>query len=707
MNKKLLYSMVLALGTAAFSSCDLDEYNPSALDPDMTVNTYEVWKGMQTTCYSTLNDQLYTASDWIYVSEGGTDLWMPKSNGTGYQQVLAYEKMTPSYNSYQKLWKQCYAMITTCNTVINEAENVVGGNEADKKVIVAESRTLRALYYSILVTHFGPVTLTTTSNASLTGNVELYPVRSSEKDIYDFIINDLKLAIPDLGVKPFENNYARFTKKSAIGLLARVYAQRAGLGQSKYGDAQQYWQLCAETAEDLINNASNYGAVLYDDIADMWADANNRTNKEALMVAAGPDANNSNWAYLAKANKLSAYTAGGFYSEFFNSNHRPSDKGYFYGRLNSQNWQPTKYLMYCFNPEWDRRWEYTWQYAWGEWSMAQCEWVPYSAGQVEVTLGTCRKYGIGDTLSVANGEKDAVAFKLYPYADCDGIQSSTDAGNQFPAKIWPKGEHRGRVAKLLTVAPSGDKINTSDGDINYSGSTKAYAIPYPVEQDDDRLNTVFVHERPTDEYKAKCRHAVICLADLYDENDLLYGGTAQGSAAGNPPNIGNGTTSAAAAPGLIKFNWSFNGCFVASNLQIKTGDMYIMRMAEIYLLAAEAEQMLGNGTKAAQYVNTLRKRSARPGTESMWQVTSVSEDDIMDEYARELCGEFTRWALLKRHNAFETRLAKYNKRAGSSFRKEYYNRPVSQDFLNTILNAEEYGDNGYGATSKSGIEGIK
>lgn len=99
------------------------------------------------------------------------------------------------------------------------------------------------------------------------------------------------------------------------------------------------------------------------DIADMWADANNRTNKEALMIAAGPDASSTAWQYIGKGNKLSAYSCGGSYSEFFNSNHKPGDKGYFYGRLNSQNWMPSKYLLYCFNPEWDKRWEYSFQYA--------------------------------------------------------------------------------------------------------------------------------------------------------------------------------------------------------------------------------------------------------------------------------------------------------------------------------------------------------
>ena len=247
-------------------------------------------------------------------------------------------------------------MIANCNTVINESTSIVDGasSQDDIKVLVAETKVLRAFYNFLLVSNFGPVTLNMNSATGFTGTIDLNPVRSSEKDFYDQIIKDLKEAEPDLGVEPYENNRARVTKKTAIGLLARVYAQRAGLG-NKYGDGDQYWKLAAETAENLINNAASYNAHLYTDIADMWADANNRTNREALFIAAGADANGEAWSLTTKRNKLFAYSCGGVYQDLFNQN--PTKKGthYFYGRINAQTFVPSKYLMYCFNPKWDRR----------------------------------------------------------------------------------------------------------------------------------------------------------------------------------------------------------------------------------------------------------------------------------------------------------------------------------------------------------------
>lgn len=683
-----------------FTSCELSEYNPSA--GDSSIKSYDIWKGLQAYSYSALYDQLYSASDWMMVSEGGTDLWMAPGNSDSYQQILNYESLTTDYNSTKKVWQQAYSMTTNCNTVINMAESLIDGNQDEIDLLVAESKALRAFYNYIIVLNFGPVTLNLESSPSETGNTNVTPKRTSEKDFYDQIIKDLKEAIPVLGVEPYAGNRARMTKKAAMGILARVYAQRAGLGDSKthdYNDGEVYWKLAAETAEELINNSGAYGAYLYTDIADMWADANNRNNKEALFTAVGgdPTGDAQAFAQAAKTNKLLVYSAGAAYDDFFNKNHKPSDKqSYFYGRCNSQSWTPSKYLLYCFNPEWDRRWEYSFIYGWSDFSMAAAGWVKYSGGQVKITQAMCDRYGI---------DPSHVGETIYPYVDCAANQVAVSAaGNQYTASIWPKGETSGDVNKLLKVAPSAAQMNQS----GYAATTKAYAIPYPIEADDNRFNTVFVHEKPSDAEKAKSPYVVVTLSDLFGSNGLPYGNTSKGSDAGNPPAIGDGTTSAKVSPSFHKFNWSYDGVFMGGNLQIKNGDMYIIRMAEMYLIAAEARQKLGEDSKALGYLNTLRQRAARPGaSENTWKLNSVSEDDIFDEYAREMCGEFNRWALLKRHNAFESRLERFNKRAANNFKSTYYNRPVSSDFLSNILNDKEYGDNGYGSTPTSGLEGFE
>ena len=150
-------------------------------------------------------------------------------------------------------------------------------------------------------------------------------------------------------------------------------------------------------------------------------------------------------------------------------------------------------------------------------------------------------------------------------------------------------------------------------------------------------------------------------------------------------------------PGFNKYNWLSEDSY-SSNLQRKTGDVFIMRMAEVYLIAAEANQQLGNGGKAAEYLNVLKKRAARnDASYNAMKLSNATQNDVMDEYARELCGEYQRWVLMKRHkDSFKQRLAVGNPRAAENFdENNHYLRPISFNFLSQIDNAEEYGNNGY------------
>lgn len=76
----------------------------------------------------------------------------------------------------------------------------------------------------------------------------------------------------------------------------------------------------------------------------------------------------------------------------------------------------------------------------------------------------------------------------------------------------------------------------------------------------------------------------------------------------------------------------------------------IYRLAETYLVAAEAYFYLGNAAQAATYINVVRERAAATGKKALMDITpaQVTIDFILDERARELAGEFTRWYDLKR-----------------------------------------------------------
>ena len=80
------------------------------------------------------------------------------------------------------------------------------------------------------------------------------------------------------------------------------------------------------------------------------------------------------------------------------------------------------------------------------------------------------------------------------------------------------------------------------------------------------------------------------------------------------------------------------------------------RLAETYLIAAEAAFRTGNIGDAVNYINTIRTRAAYPtGNATAMQITAadINIDFILDERTRELCGELVRWLDLVRTGPIE------------------------------------------------------
>ncbi len=79
-------------------------------------------------------------------------------------------------------------------------------------------------------------------------------------------------------------------------------------------------------------------------------------------------------------------------------------------------------------------------------------------------------------------------------------------------------------------------------------------------------------------------------------------------------------------------------------------DAIVFRLAEMYLIAAEASMNLNQNDNAATYINEVRRRAAVPGSELDMEVSAndITLDFILDERTREFVGEQLRWFDLKR-----------------------------------------------------------
>ncbi|WP_295767183.1 RagB/SusD family nutrient uptake outer membrane protein [uncultured Mucilaginibacter sp.] len=122
----------------------------------------------------------------------------------------------------------------------------------------------------------------------------------------------------------------------------------------------------------------------------------------------------------------------------------------------------------------------------------------------------------------------------------------------------------------------------------------------------------------------------------------------------------------------------------------------VYRLAETYLIAAEAALNLNDNFNAAKYINVVRQRAAFPtGNADAMIITpaQVTLDYILDERARELCGEQTRWLDLVRTNKLVERVKLYNPDAANNIQDRHILRPIPQSQIDRIITGPKYPQN--------------
>ncbi|WP_375436960.1 RagB/SusD family nutrient uptake outer membrane protein [uncultured Hymenobacter sp.] len=141
----------------------------------------------------------------------------------------------------------------------------------------------------------------------------------------------------------------------------------------------------------------------------------------------------------------------------------------------------------------------------------------------------------------------------------------------------------------------------------------------------------------------------------------------------------------------------------APNVQAGSNDVVVMRLAEMYLISAEAELQLGNRAAAATMVNVLRTRAAKKTPVNQTTAMQVAAGDItidfiLDERAREFAGENIRWFDVKRIKTGQDgqEFVNYIKQRNpdiTQVQNFHRLRPVRQEELNSLLNGQEFGQN--------------
>lgn len=225
----------------------------------------------------------YAGFRYYYGTEGGltltafgTDEFTDGRDG-GSKGINRYNQdLNPGNGQFTGPWNRNYTYINTLNGVIEIGPDA-NIAEAQRDVLIAEAKYLRAHYYFILVQFFGDVTIDLGAGSwRFNTSPSTAQERAPREEVYEGIVQDLQDAIEDLPAEAYQRG--RADQAAAMHLLAKVYLTRAGtLNQ------QEDYERAYQTAKELIDNRGTYGLELLQDFGDVHAQGN-EDNSEIIWT---------------------------------------------------------------------------------------------------------------------------------------------------------------------------------------------------------------------------------------------------------------------------------------------------------------------------------------------------------------------------------------------------------------------------------------
>jgi hypothetical protein len=146
---------------------------------------------------------------------------------------------TYTYEDYlfEQTFSDRYKLIRNCNDFIKQVETAVSLSDADKTLLLAEARFLRAMHYFTLVQRYGGVPLVAESQEYDPDNLEALMVpRNKEVEVYDFIVKESREAAAGLPLRRDAPAKYRADRGAALALCSRAALYAGSI--AKYGSVQ-------------------------------------------------------------------------------------------------------------------------------------------------------------------------------------------------------------------------------------------------------------------------------------------------------------------------------------------------------------------------------------------------------------------------------------------------------------------------------------
>lgn len=629
MKTRLKYiSIIFALILVSNIGCTdyLLEDNKTGASENVIYSTKSGLDGLLASSYSYLHGW-YGKVAAFGLSEGGTDIWLGGYDG---QKVLIdYTGITPESTgtTLEEYWELFYAAVNTCNTGIKNVKEVSALilSEADKNTYIGEFEALRAYYYWHLVETWGPVQI----NRDPITNVSTEAHRDSEEDVYAFMLEDIDDAITRLAGKTTKTGHINLW--AAKALKARFLLYKA----SKFNNNKAFVD-AAVIAEEVIAGS---GLSFFNNCADCWGaqNENGLTNKEVIWWVDYSDVLENN--IMPKRLKLNA------------SGNQIDWSRAILRTANNNTGGNASHLMFV-----------------GVWNM-----IP---GLTTILIRT-----------------DTEAKKTLKY---NGVNYNIATSYQAYSKGFTQYVPSGYLLDLFNDATD-QRYQAFFRDAYYIApalqTAFAGGVTPPTGYANMRDTAIYLSKTPVTANqisRSTNRYVLFSRTDVGNSKVFpLYQ-----NSAGTLPTIATGTAGNENLKGnrmyiqMKKFD-DLNGSIIRD---VGDRDAFVIRLSEMYLIAAEGYMMSGQSAPAITKLNALRTARAIIGKSNVLsaaeesQVSGKDINVILDERARELCGEQLRWFDLKRTGKLVERVKLYNGFGKDNIQSFHTLRPIPTTQLDAITN---------------------
>ncbi len=260
------------------TSCEdfLRETPTGALTTSSTVSSPEIARAFVDGAYANLNTFNNGGGGWGGNNASLLEFMTGKADGNSQTEAFKFYNMEYDSRAFyiDNWWSGMYSGIARANLAIQKVGEITTLDATTRNNMVAEARTLRALYYFQLVRMFGDVPKLTELVTQLS---EVQTARSSVKEIYDDII------IPDLleaekSTLPWRQTSGRVSMGLIKSLLADVYLTYAGYPVQ---GGNQYYAESAKRSKEVIDSGV---FTLFKEYTDMINPANRNQGEFIFQV---------------------------------------------------------------------------------------------------------------------------------------------------------------------------------------------------------------------------------------------------------------------------------------------------------------------------------------------------------------------------------------------------------------------------------------